>query len=136
MAIIRFATVTKNNILTAVKTDIDGGTSGGTIKIYTGSMPATPETAIGVQVLLGTLVFSDPCGNVSSGVLTMSAISQDVSADATGTATWARIANSDGTAIFDVDITATGGGGVMQLNTTSIVVGGPILCTAFTVSVT
>lgn len=135
MAIIRTAVTVKNNILTQIKNAIDAGTGAGTIKVYTGSMPAAPETAITTQTLLGTLTCSDPCGTVASGTLTFGAVTQDSSADATGVAAWARIADSDATAVHDVDITTTGGGGTLQLNTTNIVAGGPILCSSLTVTV-
>jgi hypothetical protein len=36
---------------------------------------------------------------------------------------------------MDIDITTTGGGGTLQLNTTNIVIGGPILITSFVLSV-
>ncbi|MBK7424553.1 MAG: hypothetical protein IPJ48_16540 [Propionivibrio sp.] len=65
----------------------------------------------------------------------MSAITQDTAADATGTATWARIADSTGATVCDVDVTATGGGGTLQFNTTSFVIGGPILISSFTITV-
>jgi len=65
----------------------------------------------------------------------MSAITQDSAADATGTATWARIADSTGATVFDVDVTVTGAGGTLQFNTTSFVIGGPVLISAFTITV-
>lgn len=135
MAIIRFVTAVKNSALDTIKTAIDAGSGAGTIKIYTGTQPTSPADAITTQTLLGTLTFSDPCGTSASGTLTMSAITQDSSADATGTATWARIADSTGATVCDVDVTATGGGGTLQFNTTSFVVGGPILISAFTITV-
>lgn len=135
MAIVRFATSLKPSILTPIQAAIDAGATGGTVKIYTGAMPTDPQTAISTQVLLGTLTFSKPCGVVASGVLTMSSITQDSSADAGGTATWARIADADGVAVMDIDISASGGTGALQLNTTTIVLGGPILITSFVVSV-
>lgn len=135
MAIIRLLTAVKNSCLTPVKDAIDAGAGAGTVKVYTGAIPATPADAIGAQVLLGTLTFSDPCGTIATGALTMSAITQDSSADATGTASWARIADSTGTTVMDIDITTTGGGGTMQLNTTNIVIGGPILISSFVLSV-
>ena len=134
MAIIRFAVALKNSCLTPIRDAIDAGAGAGTVKVYSGSMPADVATAITAQVLLGTLTFSDPCGAVSAGVLTMSAITQDASADASGTASFARILDSAGVAVMDVDITTTGGGGTMQMNTTNIVAGGPILISAFTIS--
>ena len=135
MAIIRFVNAVKNSALDAIKTAIDAGAGAGTIKIYTGTQPTSPADAITTQTLLGTLTFSDPCGTSASGTLTMSAITQDSAADATGTATWARIADSTGATVCDVDVTATGGGGTLQFNTTSFVIGGPILISAFTITV-
>lgn len=135
MAIIRFLTAVKNSCLTPVKDAIDAGVGAGTVKIYTGTIPATPADAIVAQVLLGTLTFSDPCGTIAAGALTMSAITQDSAADASGTATWARIQDSAGVVVMDIDVTSTGGGGTMQLNTTNIVIGGPILISSFVLSV-
>ena len=135
MAIIRFVNTVKNSALDTVKAAIDAGAGAGTIKVYTGTQPTTAADAIVAQVLLGTLTFSDPCGASASGTLTMSATTQDSAADATGTATWARIADSTGATVCDVDVTATGGGGTLQFNTTSFVIGGPILVSAFTITV-
>jgi len=135
MAIIRFVNAVKNSALDTIKTAIDAGAGAGTIKVYTGTQPTTAADAIVAQVLLGTLTFSDPCGTSASGTLTMSAITQDTAADATGTATWARIADSTGATVCDVDVTATGGGGTLQFNTTSFVIGGPILISSFTITV-
>lgn len=115
-----------NATATAVLGDIDAGAGAATIKFYTGTQPATPDTAITSQTLLGTLTCSDPSGSVSGRVLTFSTITQDSSADATGTATWARVATSAGTAVLDLSVTAVGGGGDIQMNTTSIVTGAPI----------
>lgn len=135
MAIVRFVNSVKNAVLTPLKDAIDAGSGAGTIKIYTGTQPTLASDAVTTQTLLGTLTFSDPCGTVATGALTMSAITQDSSADATGTATWARIADSAGNTVMDVNVSATGGGGALQLNTTSIVSGGPILISSFVISV-
>lgn len=135
MAIIRFAIAVKNSVLSPVQVAIDAGAGPGTVKVYSGIIPATPATAIGAQVLLGTLTFSDPCGAVATGALTMSAIAQDSAADASGTASFARIADSTGLTVMDIDVTSNGGGGTLQLNTTNIVIGGPILISSFVISV-
>lgn len=135
MAVVRFATALKEKVLAPVATAIDAGPGAGTIKIYTGTMPADCATAITTQTLLGTLTFSDPCGTIATGSLTMSAITQDSSADATGTAAWARIQDSTGVVVMDLNVTTTGGGGAITLNTTNIVIGGPILITSFVISV-
>ena len=135
MAILRLDETLKNSTLAPIQTAIDAGAAGGKINIYSGTIPATVATAVTTQVLLGTLTFSDPCGAVSAGALTMGAITQDASADATGTATWARITDSDGNAKMDIDVTNTGGGGTLQLNTVNIVAGGPILISSFVIRV-
>jgi len=129
MAFFGLSTTVRNNRLTQIINAIDGGSGNGTIKPYTGTRPATGG-AITSQVLLGTLTFSKPCGTVSSGVLTFAAIAADSSADADGTATWARIADSAGTFVGDVDIGVSGSGATIVMNTTSIVAGGSISITS------
>ena len=133
MATIHFATTPANNALTQFLNAIDAGSTGGTIKIYTGTIPATPETAITSQVLLGTLTFGKPCGTVTNKTFTAGSITQDSAADASGTATWARVADSSGNAFVDIDVTTIGGGGALQLNTVNIVAGGPILVSSFVI---
>lgn len=114
---------------------IDAGAAAGTISIYDGAMPADANTAIGTQTLLATLTFSDPAfGDAVDGVATAGAITSDASADATGTASWARIADSDGNAVADVDVGASGDGATVTLNTTAITAGGEVELTAFTVT--
>lgn len=135
MAILRLVTALQTSVITPVMAAIDAGSGPGVIEIYTASIPATADTAITTQTKLGTLTFSDPSGSVTSGVFTASAITQDSSADATGTAAWARIKDSTGATVCDIDVTSTGGGGVLQLNTVNVVAGGPILITAFVLNV-
>lgn len=120
-----FSTTVRNARLTAIITAIDGGAGAGTIKLYTGTRPATGG-AITSQTLLGTLTFSDPCGTVSGGVLTFSTVTGDSSADADGTAAWARIADSTGTFVADVGVGVSGSGMEVIMNTTAIVAGGSI----------
>jgi hypothetical protein len=132
----RLTDLTRSTLADQLQVLIDSGGVAGTIKFYTGTQPATADTAITSQTLLATLTFSYPCAPAAvAGVLTFSAITQDVSADNTGTAEWARIADSTGVTIFDCDVTATGGGGTIQLNTTSIVTGGPVQMSSLTITV-
>lgn len=135
MAILRLTVALQTSCITPIMTAIDAGAGAGLIDIYNGTIPATAATAVTTQTKLGTLTFSDPSGSVTSGVFTASSITQDSSADATGTASWARIKDSTGATVGDIDITSTGGGGLLQLNTVNIVAGGPIIVTALTLSV-
>ena len=110
---------------------IDGGAGAGLLRIYDGSQPATADTAVGAQVLLAELTFSDPAfGAASNGVATASAITADPSANATGTAVWFRVVTSAGTAIFDGTVGTSGAD--LNLNTTSIVAGAEVSVSAFT----
>lgn len=127
MPTITLSTATKSAVLTALKDQIDAGTGPGYVEIYTAPKPASPETAITTQVLLGTLTLSDPCGSVGSGALTFGAVTPDALADNNGTAAWARFYSSDGVARLDVDASTVGGSGFMQMNTTTVIINGPIL---------
>lgn len=120
--------------MTVINNAINGGAGDGTIKFYNAPMPATTATGITTQTLLGTCTCADPAGVEVGGTLTFSAIDNDVSADATGTAAWVRIADSAGTVVMDLDVTATGGGGYVQMASTSITAGGPIAFNSFTIT--
>lgn len=133
MANVRVVTAIRNARLDAIRDAIDAGSAGGTIKIYSGTQPANANTALSGNTLLATLTFSTTsASNSSSGVLTFSAITQDSSADATGTATFARIADSDTNTVFDCDVGTSGT--TIVLNTTSIVAGGPVTISSFTLT--
>ena len=70
----------------------------------TGSRPLTPDEAITDQTLLVTLQFSDPAFPSSSAgsAEAFSIISGIVITS--GTATWARIKNGSGSAVFDCTV--------------------------------
>lgn len=91
-------------------------------RIYDGSRPATGGAA---TTLLAELTCGTPfAAGASGGVLTLNAITQDSSANATGTASWARIATSGGTAIIDMNVGTSGSD--LNLTTTSIVATQPV----------
>ncbi len=86
--------------------------SGALLRIYSGTRPANADAAP-----TGTLLAELTCGSpfapaATGGVLTANAITQDSSANLSGTATWFRLVNSAGTTtVTDGDVTVTGGGG-------------------------
>lgn len=107
----------------------------GYIRIYSGSQPTDADTALSGQTLLAELRFgADAFPAAVAGLLTANAITQDSSADATGTATWARILKSDGTTVLFDGSVGTASANVI-LNTTSIVTGAVISCSSFTLQV-
>ena len=134
MATLRTKTTTANKALTQYKDDLDAGSGPGTAKIYSGTIPASPETPA-TGTLLAELVLSKPCGVVADKKLTFSAIAQDTEANATGYAGYVRLADSDGNAVIDGDVTSTGGTGVLKLNVTSITALGPVFINSFELSI-
>ena len=115
---------------------------GGTIKIYDGTQAADANTAVGAQVLLATLTMANPAfaasaaaGTTPSRKATASAnaITEDSSADATGTATWFRMLKSDGTTVV-MDGSVGTSGADLNLATVSLVAGEPVSVTAFSIS--
>lgn len=134
MGVFNVTQVISNSLATVLLNAVDADASAGYIEFYTGTMPAKPESApAGGNTKLGTCTCSVTSGVVASGVYTFSAITMDSSADATGTATWARVRDGAGNACFDVDVSVTGGTGTVQMPTTSIVSGGPIAFNSFTI---
>lgn len=134
MAILRSRTTTANKALTQYKDDLDAGSGPGTAKIYSGTIPATPETAA-TGTLLAELVLTKPCGVVADKKLTFSAITQDLEANNTGYAGYVRLSDSDGNAVIDGDVTSTGGPGVLKLNVTLITALGPVFINSFELSI-
>jgi hypothetical protein len=127
-----YVTTVRNSRLNVVRDACDAGTGAGKVRIYSGTRPATggAETTI-----LAELTLSDPCAPAATGgVLTFSAITGDTSANNSGTATWARLLDSANTAVADLGVTATGGGGELQLVSTSITAGEPVNITSMTIT--
>ena len=107
----------------------------GYIRILDGTQATNADTAIGAQVLLAELRFgADAFPAASAGVLTANAITQDSSADATGTASWCRVLKSDGTSVLFDGSVGTASANVI-LNTVSIVAGAVVSCSALTLTV-
>jgi hypothetical protein len=78
---------------------------------------------------------SDWLAAASSGSKAKSGTWEDASADGTGTAAHFRVYASDGTTChIQGSVTATGGGGDMTLDNTSIASGQDVTITSFTLS--
>lgn len=128
----QFSTTARNGALDAIETAI--GTSA-VLKIRSGSVPADCGTADAGSVLATLTLPSDWLAAASGGSKSKSGTWEDASADATGTAGHFRIYASDGTTVhMQGTITATGGGGDMTLDNTSIASGQQVTITSFTLS--
>lgn len=95
----QLANVAVNAMADALSVLLDNGW----LRIYSGSQPINADTAITDQVLLAELRLNvDFAPAAVQGVLTANAVTADSSANASGTATWARLFKADGTtAVLD-----------------------------------
>lgn len=119
------------NIITAL---MDGGYLEG----FTGSQPATADTAVTTQTCLFSVTFANPAfGAAVAGVATANPITSDSDANASGTVTWFRAYKSDhtvcndatGTRVWDGNVGTSGAN--LVLPTVAIVQHGVVQVTSF-----
>jgi hypothetical protein len=116
---------------------LDAGTGAGKLRIYSGSKPAGPDTAIGAQVLLGEFTLNDPAfdaaGTAGPGIATLDiAPALSTTGLAAGEATWFRALDSDNVA--HVDGTVGTSGADLIMNTTTVSVGLTLNLTSGTIT--
>ena len=129
---IQFSTTVRNARLDAIETAI--GVSA-VLKIRTGAAPANVATADSGTVLATLSLPSDWMAAASGGSKALSGSWTDASADATGTAAHFRVYASDGTtAHIQGTVTATSGGGDMEVNNTSFAATQAFTVTSFTLT--
>lgn len=106
----------------------------GKLRLYSGSVPTNADTALGAQVLLAELTLNATAfGAAASRTLTANAIT-GANAAASGTCSFARVYQSNGTTIWS-QITSVGTSGTeVVLTTTTITSGQPVSATSFTVN--
>ena len=123
MSNLKMSATLRNNMLDEI-TGYAGASA--ILKIYSGTQPATggAETTVLAQLTCNATF----AAAASAGVLTLNSITADSSANASGTATWFRIYQSDGTThVLDGDVSTTAAGtGDLQLDDTAIVLGGTV----------
>ena len=111
----------RNNRLDTIAALIDAGATGGLIRIYDGTRPATAGT---VTLLLAEMEMGKPSFPAASdGTMSANAISSDPAANASGTASWFRVVDSNGVFVMDGDINSGSPIVDMAINSTSITVG-------------
>lgn len=114
------------------------GSTAAVMDIRSGTQPADPDTSA-TGTLLATVTFSDPAFGAATdanpgALLTAASITQDSSADATGTAGYARI-RATGTGADDVaDMEVGTSGAGLNMNTVSITASSAVSVTAGTVT--
>lgn len=132
--------IANSNALTALDTvvdDIDAGSGAGTLVIYSGSIPANADASLAGNTVLATLTFSDPSfgaafDNTDQATATANSITSDTSADATDTAAFFRVFDSDSNIVLQGQCGTSGQ--ELNLNTLAIVAGATVAVTSMTVS--
>lgn len=119
-----------NSILAGIQTIFDGGT----LEFRTGSRPATAGAAatgtVVASITLPTPSFATPASRSMAKAGTW----EDTSADASGTIGYARMKNTGDTQRIDFTVTATGGGGDIQVDNTVLAAGQDFKVTAATIA--
>lgn len=129
MTILHYKETTLNKRLDDIKTDVGAS---GKLKLYTGTMPATVDTALSGNTLLAVLTCSSTfAAAAASHTLTANTITSDTSADASGTVTWGTVTTSADTRIIDFDVATTSAS--MIIDNTSINAGQVVSCSSFVI---
>lgn len=129
---IQFSVAVRNARLDSIETTV--GTSA-VLRIRTGAAPATCATADSGTVVATINCPSDWLAAAASGSKSISGTWQDLSADATGTAAHFRLYDSTGTTChLQGTVTATGGGGDMEVTSTSFTAGQSFTVNTFTLT--
>ena len=122
-----YSTTLRNAMLDQITSAVGAS---GLLRIYDGTRPATGGAATTLLAELTCNATFAP--SASGGVLTLNAITQDSSANASGTATWFRITTSGGAAVIDGNVGTSGSD--LNLTTTTIVSGQPVSVTSFVIT--
>lgn len=129
---VQLSVTVRNARLDAIETAV--GTSA-IMKIRTGTVPANCAAADSGTVLATLNLPSDWMDAASSGSASKNGTWEDLSADNTGTAAHFRLYASNGTTChMQGTVTATGGGGDMEVDNTSFNSGQTFTVTTFTLT--
>ena len=114
---------------------VDLNSPPGKVRIYSGTPPADADASLSGNTLLAELIMSNPAFGAAAdsspgATATASAISNDASADATGTATFFRILDGSNNVVAQGQVSTSGA--ELNLNTTSIVSGAIVSITSMT----
>jgi len=122
---IKLDTSIRNAIVDEIVTNLGSGD----VKIYTGTQPADPDSAA-TGTLLCTISISSGMTSASSGSSSLTSAPESGTANATGTAGWARLISGG----YNIDGSVATSGGDFTINTLSIVSGGSVSLTAFSIN--
>ena len=137
MTIVNYNVVTAQNSRSAATNSAVG--ANGLIKFYSGTIPADASVAA-TGALLATLACSATFGTVTAGVsggaaayLTAGSITT-ANGVATGTPGYARVTNSAGVGVVDLDAGASGSGASVIVTPNTITSGAPVAVSSLVIT--
>lgn len=120
---VRLPNASRDAAADAIVTRADSGPAAGRLRIYSGTQPASADSAPS-GTLLADVALAKPAFDTSGTTGTATLVDPGpVTGSAAGTAGWARITSSDGTAVMDMAVGMSGSGAELILTNTSIAVG-------------
>lgn len=126
----RLAIARRHEMLTALIDNLNTGK----LRIYAGTRPTDADTALSSNTLLAELTFAATSFPApSAGTLTANAIVQDSSADAAGTASFARLFEADGVTVV-MDLSVGVSGAELNFATLTFAIGLIVQVTSLTIS--
>lgn len=126
---LQYSILVNNARLNAVETQIGASAI---LKFRTGAPPANCDTADSGTVLATLNLPADWMAAASGATKAKSGTWEDLTADAAGTIGHYRIYASDGTTCGEQgNVTATGGGGTMEVDNTNCAAGQPVTVTSY-----
>ena len=129
---IQLSAAVRNARLDAIETVVS---TAPLLRVYTGSMPADTATAASGTLLAEATLPSDWMAAASGGSKAKSGTWEDTSANNNGNAGYFRIYDSTGTTChLQGTVTATGGGGDMEVNNITFASGQAFTVTTFTLT--
>jgi len=129
---IQLSVAVRNAKLNAIEATV--GTSA-VLKIFTGAQPADCAAANSGTLLATMSLPSDWMAAADAGVIAKNGTWEETAADGTGTAAHYRIYASDGTTChLQGSVTASGAGGDLTLNNTSVATGQAVTVATYTLT--
>ena len=126
----KLAVARRNEALDAIL----GNANSGLLRIYAGTQPANADAALGGATLLAELTMNATAfAAASGGSASANAITGDTSANATGTAAFFRLFESDGTTLVMDGSVGTSDANLV-LNSTALQAGAAVNVTSFSVT--
>lgn len=135
MANISLNSALQNRQADSMADSFDLGAGNAVLEVYDGAIPTDANTALGAQTLLASVSIASPAfGASTGGTAPKNGTWEDLDVDASGTAAWFRIRDSDSTYVLQGDVTGTSGGGDIEVDDVSFVAGGTFTVTSFDIA--